>query len=224
MKVMDVLSTFDFPVEIVMSEQEQVYVVDDDEAVRDSIGMLLETVDIPYVTYPDAQSFLEEVDASKVNCLVLDIRMPGMSGLELQEKLAAMKVEVPIVFITGHGDIPMAVEAMRRGAVDFLRKPFRDQELLDRIQEALSRDAENRDHAADSESVMEQVADLTPREQEVFKRVATGQANKVIAIELGISERTVEIHRSNVMQKTSSRSLADLVRLLIKLEALQEPN
>ena len=207
-----------------MSDQERVYIVDDDEAVRDSIGMLLETVDIPYVTYPDAQSFLAQVDPSQVNCLVLDIRMPGMSGLELQEKLAAMEVDVPIVFITGHGDIPMAVEAMRRGAVDFLRKPFRDQELLDRIQEALSRDAQNRGQAADVESLKARVAELTPREQEVFKRVASGQANKVIAIELGISERTVEIHRSNVMQKTSSRSLADVVRLLIKLEEVEDAN
>ena len=200
-----------------MSEQERVFIVDDDEAVRDSIGMLLETVDIPYITFPDAQTFLEEVDPNEVNCLVLDIRMPGMSGLELQEKLSAMNAQVPIVFITGHGDIPMAVEAMRHGAVDFLRKPFRDQELLDRVQEALSQDAEHRDHAADVETLKSRVADLTPREQEVFKRVA-----KVIAIELGISERTVEIHRSNVMQKTSSRSLADLVRLLIKLEELEE--
>jgi len=203
-----------------MSEHEQVYIVDDDEAVRDAIGMLLETVDIPYVTYPDAQSFLDGSDLSKVHCLVLDIRMPGMSGLELQEKLAAMDARVPIVFITGHGDIPMAVEAMRRGAVDFLRKPFRDQELLDRIQEALSKDARQRHSAADADSIRARVADLTPREQEVFKRVASGQANKVIAIELGISERTVEIHRSNVMQKTNSRSLADLVRLLIKLEEM----
>ena len=203
-----------------MSELEHVYIVDDDEAVRDSIGMLLETVDIPYIAYPDAQTFLAEADPNLVNCLVLDIRMPGMSGLELQEKLSSMGVSVPIVFITGHGDIPMAVEAMRKGAVDFLRKPFRDQELLDRIQEALSLDADHRDQAADIESLQARVTELTPREQEVFKRVATGQANKVIAIELGISERTVEIHRSNVMQKTSSRSLADLVRLLIRLETL----
>ncbi len=203
-----------------MSNAEKVYIVDDDEAVRDSIGMLLETVDIPYVAYPDAQSFLDEVNPEEVNCLVLDIRMPGMSGLELQEKLVSMEIDIPIVFITGHGDIPMAVEAMRRGAVDFLRKPFRDQELLDRVQEALSLDAQHRGEAADLESYRERVADLTPREQEVFKRVASGQANKVIAIELGISERTVEIHRSNVMQKTGSRSLADLVRLLIKLEEL----
>ena len=207
-----------------MSNNEQVYIVDDDEAVRDSIGMLLETVDIPYVAFPDAQSFLDESDLSTVHCLVLDIRMPGMSGLELQEKLEVMEANVPIVFITGHGDIPMAVEAMRRGAVDFLRKPFRDQELLDRIQEALSRDAEQRHNAADAQSVRARVADLTPREQEVFKRVAAGQANKVIAIELGISERTVEIHRSNVMQKTNSRSLADLVRLLIKLEEVDSIN
>ena len=204
-----------------MSNAEKVYIVDDDEAVRDSIGMLLETVDIPYVTYADAQSFLDDMKAEEVNCLVLDIRMPGMSGLELQEKLVSMELDIPIVFITGHGDIPMAVEAMRRGAVDFLRKPFRDQELLDRIQEALSLDAQHRGEAADLESYRARVADLTPREQEVFKRVASGQANKVIAIELGISERTVEIHRSNVMQKTGSRSLADLVRLLIKLEELE---
>jgi len=203
-----------------MSDTEKVFIVDDDEAVRDAIGMLLETVDIPYIAYPDALSFLEQADLKNVNCLVLDIRMPGMSGLELQEKLAAMKIELPIVFITGHGDIPMAVEAMRRGAVDFLRKPFRDQELLDRIQEALSRDAQHRDQAADSDHLKSRIADLTPRELEVFQRVAKGQANKVIAIELGISERTVEIHRSNVMQKTASRSLADLVRLLIKLEEL----
>ena len=205
-----------------MSDQERVYIVDDDEAVRDSIGMLLETVDIPYVTYPDAQSFLAEADPSQVNCLVLDIRMPGMSGLELQEKLASMEVDVPIVFITGHGDIPMAVEAMRRGAVDFLRKPFRDQELLDRIQEALSQDAQNRGQAADVESLRARVAELTPREQEVFKRVASGQANKVIAIELGISERTVEIHRSQVMHKTGARSLAELVRMKLKLEQLEK--
>lgn len=205
-----------------MSDAERVYIVDDDEAVRDAIGMLLETVDIPHTSYADAQSFLEELDPARVNCLVLDIRMPGMSGLELQEKLLAMQADIPIVFITGHGDIPMAVEAMRRGAVDFLRKPFRDQELLDRIQEALSRDAENRDAAADLETFRARVAELTPREQEVFQRVASGQANKVIAIELGISERTVEIHRSNVMQKTGSRSLADLVRLRIKLEEAEE--
>ena len=204
-----------------MNQNHGVYVIDDDEAVRDSIAMLLETVDIPSVAYADAQTFLDEADLEQVNCLVLDIRMPGMSGLDLQEKLVAMNAQVPIVFITGHGDIPMAVEAMRRGAIDFLRKPFRDQDLLDRIQEALSIDAQQRNSTAEAGSALAQIASLTPREREVFTRVANGQANKVIAIDLAISERTVEIHRSKVMQKTNSRSLADLVRLLIRVEEME---
>jgi len=204
-----------------MNQNNGVYVIDDDEAVRDSIAMLLETVDIPSVAYADAQTFLDEADLEQVNCLVLDIRMPGMSGLDLQEKLVAMNAQVPIVFITGHGDIPMAVEAMRRGAIDFLRKPFRDQDLLDRIQEALSIDAQQRNSTAEAGSALAQIASLTPREREVFTRVANGQANKVIAIDLAISERTVEIHRSKVMQKTNSRSLADLVRLLIRVEEME---
>ena len=205
-----------------MNQNNGVYVIDDDEAVRDSIAMLLETVDIPSVAYADAQTFLDEADLEQVNCLVLDIRMPGMSGLDLQEKLVAMNAQVPIVFITGHGDIPMAVEAMRRGAIDFLRKPFRDQDLLDRIQEALSIDAQQRNSTAEAGSALAQIASLTPREREVFTRVANGQANKVIAIDLAISERTVEIHRSKVMQKTNSRSLADLVRLLIRVEEMEQ--
>jgi two-component system response regulator FixJ len=149
---------------------------------------------------------------------VLDIRMPGMSGLELQEKLIEDKAPIPIVFITGHGDIPMAVDAMKRGAVDFIRKPFRDQELLDRVHEALHADSDNRSAYADLTNIREKVDSLTPREHEVFERVARGQANKVVAIDLGISERTVEIHRSQVMQKTKARTLADLVRMKITLE------
>ncbi len=201
-----------------MSDELTVFIVDDDEPVRDAIGMLLDTVDISYRGYSDAQAFLEEFDSAQTGCLVLDIRMPGMSGLELQEQLIEMKASIPIVFITGHGDIPMAVEAMRRGAVDFIRKPFRDQELLDRIHEALSVDDEQRSREADIDAVRAKVAALTPRETEVFERVTAGQANKVIAIELGISERTVEIHRSHVMQKTRARTLADLVRLKLKLD------
>ncbi len=201
-----------------MSDELTVFIVDDDEPVRDAIGMLLDTVDISYRGYSDAQAFLEEFDSAQTGCLVLDIRMPGMSGLELQEQLIEMKASIPIVFITGHGDIPMAVEAMRRGAVDFIRKPFRDQELLDRIQEALSVDDEQRSREADIDAARAKVAQLTPRETEVFERVTAGQANKVIAIELGISERTVEIHRSQVMQKTRVRTLADLVRLKLTLD------
>jgi two-component system, LuxR family, response regulator FixJ len=195
-----------------------VYVVDDDEPVRDAIGMLLETVDIPYRTFPNAQAFLQTYDRSAQGCLVLDIRMPGMSGLELQEQLIEANAPIPIVFITGHGDVPMAVEAMKRGAVDFIRKPFRDQELLDCVQEALSRDESRRSANQELEAIRQRVDTLTPREYEVFARVASGQANKVVAIELGISERTVEIHRSQVMHKTRARNLADLVRMKLTLD------
>ena len=201
-----------------MSDDPIVFVVDDDEPVRDAIGMLLDSIDIPFRGYGTANAFLKDFDSAQTGCLVLDIRMPGMSGLELQERLNEMKASIPIVFITGHGDIPMAVEAMRRGAVDFIRKPFRDQELLDRIHEALSADDDLRSLEADIEAVRSKVAELTPREMEVFERVSAGQANKVIAIELGISERTVEIHRSRVMHKTQVRTLADLVRLKLTLD------
>lgn len=201
-----------------MSEVAQVYIVDDDEAVRDSIGLLLETVDIPYRTFGDAQDFLQSYDDSFHGALVLDIRMPGMSGLDLQTHLQELGIDLPIIFITGHGDIPMAVEAMRHGAIDFLRKPFRDQELLERIEDALNVDARQQEAEAGREALEERIAELTPREREVFDRVARGQANKVVAIELGISERTVEIHRSKVMRKTHCRTLADLVRLQLQLD------
>lgn len=195
-----------------------VFVVDDDEPVRDAIGMLLETVDVPHQCFASARDFLDAYEPSRGGCLVLDIRMPGMSGLELQQKLIDMHAPIPIVFITGHGDVPMAVEAMKRGAVDFIRKPFRDQELLDRVNEALAVDAGQRAEVADLEQIRARVDCLTPRELEVFHRVARGQANKVVAIDLGISERTVEIHRSQVMHKTGARSLADLVRMKLTLE------
>lgn len=196
-----------------MSEASIVYVVDDDEAVRDSIGMLLDSAGLRYRTFADADALLTADENLTEGCLVLDIRMPGMSGLELQAELKRREISLPIIFITGHGDIPMAVEAMRQGAVDFIRKPFRDQELLDRINEALVLEAQSRDHLARIEAMRDKVARLTPRETEVFERVANGQANKVIAIDLEISERTVEIHRSQVMHKTGARSLADLVKL-----------
>ena len=196
-----------------------VFIVDDDEPVRDAIAMLMESVGIAHETFANAQEFLDAYDNQREGCLVLDIRMPGMSGLELQERLVSGNAPIPIVFITGHGDIPMAVEAMKKGAVDFSRKPFRDQELLDRIHEALGVDENNRSAYEDLTAIRDKVATLTPRETEVFERVALGQANKVVAIDLGISERTVEIHRSQVMQKTQARSLADLVRMKITLDA-----
>ncbi|MEZ5599246.1 MAG: response regulator [Pseudomonadales bacterium] len=195
-----------------------VFIVDDEEPVRDAIGMLLDSVDIPHREFADATAFLNAYEAAWQGCLVLDIRMPGMSGLELQQRLIELHAGLPIIFITGHGDIPMAVEAMRRGAVDFIRKPFRDQELLDRINQAMAIEEAQRERVQGLEKARTLHASLTPREAEVFERVTSGQANKVIAIELGISERTVEIHRSQVMHKTNSRSLADLVRLKLRLE------
>jgi len=202
-----------------MSQESFVFIIDDEEPVRDSIGMLLDTVGLAHRGFEDANTFLQAWRPDWKGCLVLDIRMPGMSGLELQEKLLAQGSSLPIIFITGHGDIPMAVEAMRRGAIDFIRKPFRDQELLDRINQAMALEEAQRERSQHMARARTVHASLTPREAEVFERVTAGQANKVIAIELGISERTVEIHRSQVMHKTHSRSLADLVRLKIALEA-----
>ncbi len=201
-----------------MSESGVVYVVDDDEAVRDSISFLLDSVDMPYLTFASADEFLQKLNPEDHGSLVLDIRMPGMSGLELQQRLVEMEISIPIVFITGHGDIPMAVEAMRRGAVDFIRKPFRDQELLDRVIEALRVDEAQQSAVASLAHVRACVGSLTPRELQVFERVCQGQANKVMAIEMDISERTVEIHRGQVMQKMGARSLAELVRMKLQLE------
>jgi FixJ family two-component response regulator len=201
-----------------MSDAQLVYVVDDDEPVRDAIGMLLDSVDIPFEAYDSATAFLDARADAAHGVLVLDIRMPGMSGLDLQRALDERNSPLPIIFITGHGDVPMAVEAMRRGAIDFIRKPFRDQELLDRINEALVVDNAQQRRTAEQANTRERIGALTPREQQVFERVAAGQANKVIALDLEISERTVEIHRSQVMRKTQSKTLADLVRLKLALE------
>jgi two-component system, LuxR family, response regulator FixJ len=204
----------------VKAETPIVHVVDDDEAVRDSIAMLLDTEGIANRAYASAEEFLTKHadDHAVPGCLVLDIRMPGMTGLELQEQLGARHAQLPIIFITGHGDIPMAVEAMRRGAVDFIRKPFNDQDLLDRIREAFDLSVADRGHRATLDAARTGHASLSPREREVFERVASGQANKVVAIELGISERTVEIHRAQVMRKMGARTLAQLVRMKIDLE------
>ncbi|MGI9285916.1 MAG: response regulator transcription factor [Pseudomonadales bacterium] len=195
--------------------QQTVYVVDDDEAVLDALALLLDTVGLNCETFPSAIAFLEAYDGTGGGCLVLDIRMPGMSGLELQEKLTEKSVLLPIIFITGHGDIPMAVEAMRNGAHDFIRKPFREQELLDRISEALAMESGLRHQQYERLGVMMKLQTLTEREGEVFKRITAGEANKVIAIELEISERTVEVHRAHVMKKMAAKSLAQLVRMKI---------
>lgn len=201
-----------------MDKRDTVFVVDDDEGVREGLGLLLETVGQPYELYSSAIEFLDAFDSTKGGCLVLDIRMPRMSGLELQEKLNEQKSLLPVIFITGHGDIPMAVDAMRRGALDFIRKPFREQDLLDRINEALDIDAGKRKDVLGRQRLLDRIGVLSEREREVFELVAAGQMNKGVASELGISERTVEVHRSQVMKKLDVRTLAQLVRMKIESE------
>lgn len=189
-----------------------VYVVDDDEAVRDAVGLLLRSVGLQCGLYASAMEFLDAYDGSRHSCLVADIRMPGLSGLELQQRLNEQHAGVPIVFITGHGDVPMAVTAMKSGATDFIQKPFRDQDLLDRIHKALEQDKEHRAAGEHTRTIRERLKLLTPRENEVMRRVIRGQANKVIAMDLGVSQRTVELHRARVMRKLRMRSLAELVQ------------
>ncbi|GIX22549.1 MAG: DNA-binding response regulator [Gammaproteobacteria bacterium] len=189
-----------------------VHIVDDDEAVRESLALLLDSVGIRSRTYPNARAFLESDFRNTHGCVVLDIRMPGMSGMELHERLIEMGVEMPVIFITGHGDVPMAVEAMKRGAAEFIQKPFREQALLDCINRALETDARRRAERAEIDAIRARIASLTPRERQVMELIVQGKANKVIAFDLGLSQRTVEIHRAHVMEKMQTRSLAELVR------------
>lgn len=205
-----------------MDDRQMVFIVDDDEGVREGLSLLLATVGQPCELYESAHEFLEAYNADKSGCLVLDIRMPRMTGLELQKTLIEMGSKLPIIFITGHGDIPMAVEAMRRGAMDFIRKPFREHDLLDRINEALAIDGTTRQRAMCRQALEDKLSSLSRREREVFERVAEGDMNKVIAADLGISERTVEVHRSQVMKKMDVNTLAQLVRVKIESELAAE--
>ena len=200
-----------------------VYLVDDDDAVRDSLGLLLRSIGLDCALYASALDFLEHYDPRRHACLVADIRMPGLSGLELQQRLNEQRAEIPIIFITGHGDVPMAVNAMKAGAADFIQKPFRDQDLIDRIHKALDRDRERRASRAEEDTIRARLALLTPRETEVMERVVRGQANKVIAMDLGVSQRTVELHRARVMRKLKMRSLAELVHAVDKISARSAP-
>jgi two-component system, LuxR family, response regulator FixJ len=196
-----------------------IYVVDDDEGVRNSLRFLLKSVGLTARTLASAREFLETYKPGQPGCVVLDVRMPGMSGLELQQQLNLRGAIIPVIFITGHGDIPMAVEAMQHGAFDFLQKPFRDQDLIDRIQRALERDARNRATLAQHDRIRERFDSLTPREREVLTLMTRGKPNKVMAADLGVSQRTVEIHRARVMEKTGAASLAQLVRMAMDLES-----
>lgn len=193
-----------------------VYVVDDDAAVRDAVALLLRSVGLHAVACGSAAELLERLPLPPPACLVLDVRMPQMSGLELQRLLREAGVRAPVIFITGHGDVPMAVAAMKAGAFDFLQKPFHDQQLIDCVQRALHAAAQSAAAEADRREVRERLGLLTERERQVLERVVHGCANKVIAAELGLSERTVEIHRAHVMNKMQARNVADLVRMTLK--------
>ena len=190
-----------------------VFVVDDDQAVRDSLRQLLQAVGLRVQTYASAQDFLSAYRPDTPGCLVLDIRMPGMGGLDLQSQLVQQGVRLPIIFLTGHGDVPAAVQALKAGAMDFLQKPVNSQSLLDLVQQAVRRDGEARAQSAEKSEIVRRLATLTPREREVLDRMVAGKANKVIAVELAISERTVEFHRGKIMKKMCARSLAELVNM-----------
>ena len=194
-----------------------VMVVDDDAGIRNAMRALLKSVGLESALFASAQEFLTTYQPAQPGCLLLDIRMPGMSGLELQQHLNLRGAVIPVIFMTGHGDIPMAVEAMQHGAFDFLQKPFRDQDLLDRIQRAIARDEELRQSLGEHSRIKAHLDSLTPREREVLDLMTQGKQNKVIGQDLGVSPRTIEIHRARVMEKMSAQSVAELVRMMLDL-------
>jgi RNA polymerase sigma factor (sigma-70 family) len=203
-----------------MDANATVFVIDDDAAMRDSLKDLIRSVGLRVELFASAQDFLRSEHPDVPGCIVLDVRMPGLSGLDLQRRLADAGLAIPIVFISGHGDIPMTVRALKAGAVEFLTKPFRDQELLDAIQQALDRDCQAREERAASEALRRRFVSLTPREREVMARVVAGLLNKQIAAELGTSENTVKTHRHQVMEKMGANSLPELVRMADRLTGL----
>jgi FixJ family two-component response regulator len=200
-----------------MNKSPMVLVVDDDGGVRNAMRALLKSVGLNSSLYSSAQEFLSAFDPQQPGCLLLDIRMPGMSGMDLQQELNLRGAVIPVIFMSGHADIPMAVEAMQHGAFDFLQKPFRDQDLLDRIQRAIAQDAERRLALGEQARIRSHLGTLTDREREVLDLLTQGKQNKVIAQELGVSPRTIEIHRARVMEKMSAQSVAELVRMMLDL-------
>jgi two-component system, LuxR family, response regulator FixJ len=194
-----------------------VFVVDDEEPVGDSIAMLLRTVGLPAKVYRDPRRFLDDYRPEQPGCLLLDVRMPQLGGLEVQKELIRRRVTLPIIFITGHGDVPMAVEAMRAGALDFIQKPFNDDELIRRVQKALQQDAREREMLGRRDEIERRWAALTPREQDIARRIADGAANKVVAADLDISVRTVELHRARILEKMGVRAVAQLAQMLTQL-------
>lgn len=206
-----------------MSASEQtVFVVDDDKSVRDSIQWLLESIGLRVETFESAESFLGRYSPARPGCLVLDVRMPGLSGPELMDKLGAPKPFLPIIFLSAHGDVPLAVRAMKGGAVDFLQKPYNNQTFLERVRQALEQDAQARRKRLQQDGVSARLAALTDRERQVLKGVVAGHSNKEIARELDISYKTVEVHRGRLMQKMDAHSIAELLQLVLKRETASD--
>jgi len=193
-----------------------VFVVDDDASVRRSLARLIESVGRPFQTFSTAKEFMDAYDPATPGCLVLDVRMPGISGIELQKQLAGKGINIPIIIITGHGDIPMAADAMRRGAVDFMEKPVSPQLLLDRVQQALSQDFDNRQIKAERDDLATRVTRLTQRERQVVDLAITGMTNKQIATQLGVSPQAIDAHRAKAMSKMHANNVPELVKLMVK--------
>jgi len=204
-----------------LSPEPTVFIVDDDEVVARSLRWLIESIKLHVATFVNAKAFLDGYRPELPGCLILDVRMPGMSGIELQEQLQARQWKIPVLFITGHGDVQMAVRAVKAGAFDFVEKPFNDQDMLDRIQHALAKDTEQRKIDAERTLLLRRLDSLTLREREVMHLVVDGLPNKLIADQLGLSAKTVEVHRARVMEKTGARSISDLVKLVLKEESLR---
>jgi FixJ family two-component response regulator len=208
----------------VTPEQSTVLVVDDDISVREALSDLFQSVGLMVEAYASTQEFLKNLPREGPCCLVLDVRLPGKSGLDFQHELNESDVRLPIIFLTGHGDIPMSVRAMKAGAVEFLTKPFREQDLLDAVQAALERDRLNREDEKLLSTLRQRLASLTPREQAILALVAAGRRNKQIAFEIGTSEVTVKVHRTNLMRKMQASSLADLITMANKLGVPEKPS
>lgn len=200
-----------------VTNEQTVFIVDDDEAMRDSLAWLLESNGLRVSSFESGEAFLDDYREDMAGCLVLDVRMPGMSGLELHEKLQALRSTLPIIFVTGHGDVPMAVSALKKGAADFIEKPFNDKEVLRLIEQCLAVDREQQSRRRRHAEIARRLAALTPREREVMDLMAAGRLNKQIADDLGISIKTVEVHRARVMDKMEVRSLAELVQSVMEV-------
>ncbi len=206
-----------------MTQAPVVFVVDDDPSIRSSLKFLMSSVGLQVESFDSADALLKRKLPDAPSCLVLDVRLRGLSGLDFQRELAARNCHMPIIFITGHGDIPMSVRAMKAGAVEFLTKPFRDQDLLDAVRIALEKDRERRERGKEVSDLKELFKSLTPREQEVISMVVSGMLNKQIADQLGTAENTVKVHRSRAMEKMHAQSVAELVKMIGKLESSVEP-